>query len=54
MPPPLSEQGFVVGKVFPKFVDFFEYTFSREDFLGNNYMAVRRERCDLIGLFANQ
>jgi FkbM family methyltransferase len=48
----LFEQGFTVGKVFPKFVDFFDYHFTREDFLGNNFVAVRRERKDLIQLLA--
>lgn len=48
----LSEEGFAVGKVFPRFVEFFDYHFTREDFLGNNFVAVRRERKDLIQLLA--
>ena len=49
----LSEQGFVVGKVFPRFVEFFDYDFTREDLLGNNFVAVCQERKDLIQLLAS-
>jgi len=48
----LVDQGFVIGKIFPSFVEFFEYHFTREDFLGNNYIAVRRDRTDLLRLLA--
>jgi len=48
----LSAQGYSVGKVFPRFVEFFDYNPTREDFLGNNFVAVRRERKDLIKLVA--
>jgi FkbM family methyltransferase len=45
----LSEQGFVVGKIWPKEVDFRDYDLrTDEDFRGPNYLAVRRERSDLI------
>lgn len=42
--------GFVVGKIFPDAVEFRAYDIYRdEDFLGPNYLAVRRDRRDLIG-----
>lgn len=31
--------GYVVGKIFPDFVDFREYTLDDEDFMGPNYLA---------------
>jgi FkbM family methyltransferase len=41
--------GFVVGKIFPDGVDFRAYEMERdEDFTGPNYLAVQREREDLI------
>jgi FkbM family methyltransferase len=46
----LTEQGFAVGKVYPRHVEFFNYDYTREDFLGNNFVAVRKERPDLIKL----
>jgi FkbM family methyltransferase len=45
----LEERGFVVGKVFPSWVEFRHYDIAQdEDFLGPNYLAVRAERRDLI------
>jgi len=38
----------VVGKVFPNSVDFRDYAFTDEDFLGPNYLAVRRPLVDLV------
>jgi FkbM family methyltransferase len=41
--------GFVVGKIFPDAVDFRAYDIGRdEDFTGPNYLAVQRDRADLI------
>jgi FkbM family methyltransferase len=41
--------GFAVGKIFPDGVEFRAYDIYRdEDFLGPNYLAVRRERTDLL------
>jgi hypothetical protein len=39
----LGDRGFAVGKIYPRWVDFFEYGFPRENFYGSNYVAVRRE-----------
>ena len=44
----LTAAGFAVGKIYPRFVDFFEYHYDHEDFLGNNYLAVRRQNSALI------
>ena len=44
----LSTHGFVVGKVFPRRVRFFEYHFDLENFHGSNYVAVRSGERDLI------
>jgi FkbM family methyltransferase len=35
--------GYVVGKIYPDYVDFREYDLSDEDFLGPNYLACRAE-----------
>ncbi|MBI4717862.1 MAG: FkbM family methyltransferase [Planctomycetes bacterium] len=43
-----SERGYRVGKVYPDHVEFREYEFAHEDFRGSNFVAVRREREDLI------
>jgi len=44
----LGAHNFSIGKVFPNYVDFFEYHFSREDFAGNNYIAVQKRETELI------
>lgn len=44
----LDAGGFVLGKIYPRFVEFFEYHFDRENFLGNNYLAVRRDETELL------
>jgi len=40
--------GFVVGKIFPKTVRFFDYYFNMENFHGSNYLAVRSDEKELI------
>ena len=37
----LTSHGFIIGKIFPRHVDFFDYHFNREDFGGHNYVAVK-------------
>ena len=44
----LTDRGYAVGKIYPRSVDFFQYHYDRENFLGNNYVAVRREEQALI------
>jgi len=43
-----SEYGYLVGKVYPNYVDFTEYNWSLENFLGANYVAVRQPDKHLI------
>lgn len=40
--------GFVLGKIYPKYVDFKDYEYSDENFLGCNYLAVRKVLIDDI------
>ena len=37
------QYGYVVGKIYPDYVDFREYDLSDEDFMGPNYLACREE-----------
>jgi FkbM family methyltransferase len=48
----LTAHGYVVGKMFPTYVDFRPYDLKDEDFMGPNYCAVRQSRQDLIALLA--
>jgi FkbM family methyltransferase len=44
----LEARGYVVGKLFPDFVDFRAYALEDEDFSGPNYVAVRKTRSDIV------
>jgi len=44
----LESHGYVVGKIYPKFVSFKKYKYSMEDFLGPNYLAVHESEVDII------
>lgn len=48
----LEGKGFAVGKIYPTYVDFRPYRLQDEDFRGPNYLAVRRNRPELIRAFA--
>jgi FkbM family methyltransferase len=37
------ERGYLVGKMFPNYVDFRDYDLADEDFLGPNYLACRQD-----------
>lgn len=37
------ERGYVVGKVFPNYIDFRDYDLADEDFMGPNYVACRKD-----------
>lgn len=43
-----KDNSFVVGKIFPKYVKFFEYHFNMENFHGSNYIAVKSDEIELI------
>jgi len=42
--------GYIIGKIFPKNVEFRKYAFKYEDFLGPNYIAVHKSDTVLIEL----
>lgn len=46
--------GYTVGKIFPKIVEFRKYSHKHEDFLGPNFIAVRKTDTDLIRLLENK
>jgi hypothetical protein len=48
----LEGHGFAVGKIYPRYVEFFSYHFDRENFLGNNFIAVKREETEYIRLLS--
>jgi len=43
--------GYVVGKIYPTYVDYSQYDYTRENFIGGNYIAVRKTESDLISAF---
>lgn len=49
----LESAGFVVGKIYPRSVDFGPYDRRLEDFAGLNYLAVRHNRRELISVPAS-
>ena len=44
----LEQYGMVIGKLYPKHVEFREYRHQHENFIGPNYIAVRKARKDVI------
>jgi FkbM family methyltransferase len=47
------ERGYVVGKIFPNYVDFRDYELADEDFLGPNYLACLKDRTDYLRTFGS-
>jgi FkbM family methyltransferase len=45
-------RGYVVGKIFPNYVDFRDYQMSDEDFMGPNYLACREEMAEYLKCFS--
>lgn len=45
-----ESNGYVIGKIFPKTVEFRKYNFKYEDFLGPNFVAVKKTEIELINL----
>ena len=43
-----ESHGYILGKIFPKSVEFRKYQFKYEDFLGPNFIAVLKDEEDLI------
>ncbi len=46
----LEKHGYILGKLYPKEVEFREYSFKHEDFIGPNFIAVRKSDTELIAL----
>ena len=44
-----TDNGFIVGKLYPEGVAFKKFEWKDEDFVGPNYIAVRESRTDLVG-----
>jgi FkbM family methyltransferase len=45
--------GYILGKVFPKIVEFRKYHFKYEDFIGPNFIAVKKTETALIHMLSN-
>ena len=45
--------GYIVGKIFPKLVEFRKYHFKYEDFIGPNFIAVKKTETELINLLSH-
>jgi FkbM family methyltransferase len=41
-------RGYVVGKIYPNYVEFRDYKLDHEDFIGQNYLAVSEKHSDWI------
>lgn len=50
----LESKGYLIGKIFPKTVEFRKYEYKYEDFLGPNFIAVKETETELIHLLENQ
>lgn len=48
-----EERGYLVGKIYPKYVDFRDYEPKHEDFIGPNYLAVDKDSNDLIRILSD-
>ena len=49
-----ESKGYILGKIFPKTVEFREYKFKYEDFLGPNFIAVLKNDTELINLLKSK
>lgn len=45
-----QRHGYILGKIYPKTVEFRDYQFKHEDFIGPNFIAVHSSDSELIGL----
>ena len=43
---------YIVGKIFPKKVEFRKYNFVYDDFIGPNFIAVKKSETKLIDLLS--
>lgn len=49
-----ENRGYIIGKIFPKNVEFRKYEFKYEDFLGPNFVAVKKTELELINLLSKK
>jgi FkbM family methyltransferase len=42
------KHGYLIGKIYPGYVDFRDYSITDEDFIGPNYLAVRKDLKDYV------
>ena len=49
-----EEYGYIVGKIFPKTVEFRKYNHKHEDFIGPNFIAVKKDDQELIDLLTRK
>lgn len=45
---------YILGKIFPKNVEFRKYDFKYEDFIGPNFIAVKKSEIELIKSFSTR
>ena len=49
----LEPKGYVLGKIYPNYVDFGPYSIFKEDFIGPNYLAVHESKSELLKSLKN-
>ncbi|HLP73289.1 MAG TPA: FkbM family methyltransferase [Bacteroidales bacterium] len=49
-----DSNGYIVGKIFPKTVEFRKYDYLYEDFIGPNFIAVHKSETRLISLLSSE
>jgi FkbM family methyltransferase len=47
-----EKYGYIIGKIFPKTVEFRKYSYKSEDFLGPNFIAVKKTDFEIINLLS--
>lgn len=50
----LESYGYIVGKIFPRIVEFRKYDYLYEDFIGPNFIAVKKSETGLIAMLTNK
>ena len=48
-----DDLGYALGKVYPNYVDFTPYDFSKENFILSNFIAVQNNHQDIIKKLSN-
>lgn len=50
----LKKNGFVLGKIYPNFIDFSDYDKTKENFILSNFLAVQASEKDLIKILSKK